>query len=456
MIAAHELVEQAIAAGRPGDQVVVIVDDTAHAHLRRAGEVTTSAAHVLDRQVHVVVTTPGGAAGVVSAGVVSAGGALDAAAVRDLVEAASILARRSTADVDPLPPADRPPASDWHEPAVTAPAGVLAGLAADLSGAARGFALHCYAEHEVRTTWLGTSSGVRRRHVQPSGVVELTARTATSSAWVGVDLPDLSDFNPHPLLDELQQRLGWGATRVDVASGRHEVLLPPSCTADLLKHLYRSAGGRDAADGRTAFSVPDGGTRLGERVAALPVTLRSDPAHKGLECDPFVVTRVSGADTSVADNGLALGPTNWITDGVLTALVHTRASARQAGDAFTPRIGNLVLEGPPGERSTLPEMIAATRNGLLLTSLWYLREVDTRALRLTGLTRDGVYVVRDGEVIGATDDFRFNESPLRLLDRITEIGPTSVTLPREPDDERPRTAMPPVRVADFSAVAARA
>lgn len=455
MIAAHELVERAIAAGRPGDQVVAIVDDTAHAHLRRAGDVTTSAAHVLDRQVHVVVTTPG-AAGMLSAGVVSAGGVLDATAVRDLVEAASTVARRSAADVDPLPPADHPPASDWGEPAVTPPAGVLGGLAAELPAAARGFTVHCYAEQEVRTTWLGTSAGVRRRHVQPSGVVELTARTATSSAWVGVDLPDLSDLSPHPLLDELRLRLGWGATRIDVPPGRHEVLLPPSCTADLLKHLYRSAGGRDAADGRTAFSAPDGGTRLGDRVAALPVTLRSDPAHEGVECDPFVVTRVSGADTSVADNGLALGPTNWITDGVLTALVHTRSSARHAGHPVTPRIGNLVLEGPPGGRPPLPEMIASTRDGLLLTSLWYLREVDARAARLTGLTRDGVYVVRDGEVIGATDDFRFNESPLRLLDRITEIGPTSVTLPREPDDERPRTAMPPVRVADFTAVAARA
>ncbi|MBB5803920.1 putative Zn-dependent protease [Saccharothrix ecbatanensis] len=447
MIAAHELVERALAAGRPGDQVVVIVDDTTHAHLRWAGDVTTSAAHVLDRQVHVAVITSGR-----TAGVVSVGGALDAAAVRDLVETASTVARRSDAVVGSLPPADHPAAPDWHEPAVTASPGVLDGLAGDLRGAARGFALHCYAEQEVRTTLLGTSTGVRRRHVQPSGLVELTARAGTSSAWVGVDVPDLSDLDP--LLDGLERRLDWGRRRVDVPPGRYEVLLPPSCTADLLKHLYRSAGGRDAGEGRTAFSVPGGGTRLGDRVAALPLTLRSDPAYKGLECAPFVVARVSGADTSVADNGLALGPTNWITDGMLTALVHTRASA--GGRPVTPRIGNLVLEGPAGGPSTLSEMIASTRHGLLLTSLWYLREVDTRALRLTGLTRDGVYVVRDGEVVGcSTDDFRFNESPLHLLDRVTEVGPTSVTLPREPDDERIRTSMPPLRVMDFSVVGAR-
>ncbi|WP_447002731.1 metallopeptidase TldD-related protein [Saccharothrix isguenensis] len=448
MIAAHELVERALAAARPGDQVVVIVDDTAHAHLRWAGEVTTSAGHVLNRQAHIAVITSG-----LTAGVVSAGGALDGTAVRDLVDAASTAARRSGAEAEPLPAVDLPPAPDWHEPAVTAPPGALGGVAADLARADR-FDLHCYAEQEVRTTLLGTSAGVRLRHVQPSGVVELTARAATSSAWVGVDVPDLADLRLDPVLDDLEQRLGWGRGRIDVPPGRYEVLLPPSCTADLVKHLYRSAGGRDAADCRTALSAPDGGTRLGDRLAALPLTLRSDPAHEGLECDPFVVTRASGADTSVADNGLALGPTSWITDGVLTALVHTRASARYTGHPVTPRIGNLVLEGAPGG-PTLPEMIASTRHGLLLTSLWYLREVDARALRLTGLTRDGVYVVRDGEVIGATGDFRFNESPLHLLDRIAEVGPTSVTLPREPDDERIRTAMPPVRVADFTAVAAR-
>lgn len=456
MIAAHELVERALTCGRPGDQLAVILDDTTHTHLRWAGTVATRAGHVPDRRLHVVAITPEG-----TAGVVSSGGALDDGAVRDLVAGASAAARSAAAEtgVDPLPAQDRPTARDWADPAATAPPDVLGGLAADVADGARRFAmsgrtLYGYAEHEVRTTLLGTSAGARLRHERSTALADVTARAAEppGSAWAGVERSAVADLDLPDLLRALERRLTWERRRADVRPGEHEVLLSPSCTADLMKWLYLSAGARDAADGRSAFSVPGGGTRVGERLAALPLTLRSDPDEKDLTCDPFVAARSSGADTTVGDNGLALGPARWLTDGILTALVHTRASARRAGAPVTPRVGNLVLEGPPGGPS-LDEMVAATGNGLLLTSLWYLREVDPSTLRLTGLTRDGVYVVRDGEVTGAADDFRFNESPPALLGRATEAGRTVPALAREWDDERTRTAMPPLRVADFAAVA---
>jgi predicted Zn-dependent protease len=453
VIAAHEVVERALAYGRRGDELAVILDDTTHTHLRWAGATVTRAAHVLSRRIHVVVIAPDH-----TAGVVSASGALDAGALRDLVDDASAAARRADAEtVAPLPPPDRPAASDWTEPAGTAPPGVLAQLAAEAADGAHRFgasgrALHGYAEHEVRTTLLGTSTGARLRHVQPTAVVDLTARAAAApvSAWTGIELSDITELDLPDLLGSLEQRLDWGRRRVTVRPGRHEVLLPRSGTADLMRQLYWSAGAQDAEDGRSAFSAPSGGTRLGERFGVLPLTLRSDPGEKDLTCDPFVVVRTSGADTSVGDNGLTLGPTPWITDGVLTALVHTRASARRAGAPVTPRVGNLVLEGASSGPS-LDEMVASTAQGLLLTSLWYLREVDPRTLLLTGLTRDGVYLVRDGEVVGAVDDFRFNESPLDLLGRTTEVGLTAPTLAREWDDQRTRTAMPPLRIGDFAA-----
>ena len=95
-------------------------------------------------------------------------------------------------------------------------------------------------------------------------------------------------------------------------------------------------------------------------------------------------------------------------------------------------------------------MIASTERGLLLTSLWYIREVDPQTLLLTGLTRDGVYLVENGAVRGAVNNFRFNESPVALLGRITEVGRTVPTLPREWADWFTRAAMPPVRVPDFN------
>ncbi|WP_199443807.1 metallopeptidase TldD-related protein [Umezawaea beigongshangensis] len=450
MIPAHEVVERALAAARPGDGTAVVVDEVVHAHLRWAGDTATRAGHVVERRVHVVVLTPAG-----TAGVVSGGGALDASGVRDLVASASAAARRPEAEggAGPLVPADRPEAPDWREPAADAPPHALAETAAEVAEAARDFArrgrvLHGYAEHEVRTTLLGTTTGLRLRHVQPRTLLDLTARAADppASSWAGAEVDSPAELDLPAVLASLERRLDWSARRLDLTPGRYEVLLPPSCTADLMRQLYWSAGARDAEDGRSAFAG-----RLGDRLSSRALTLRSDPTAPGVACDPFVVARTSGADTSVSDNGLSLGPTSWITDGVLTALVHTRASAENAGAPVTPRVGNLVLQGR-GDEPSLSEMIATTRHGLLLTSLWYLRDVDPRTLLLTGLTRDGVHLVRDGEVVAAVDDFRFNESPLHLLDRVLEVGPTSVTLAREWDDERTRTAMPPLRIADFAAV----
>jgi predicted Zn-dependent protease len=151
----------------------------------------------------------------------------------------------------------------------------------------------------------------------------------------------------------------------------------------------------------------------------------------------------------VFDNGLPLGPTEWIRRGELAALAQTRYSARLSGLPVTPPIGNLILE-TPGAQASLDDMIAGTGRGLLLTCLWYIREVDPQTLLLTGLTRDGVYLVENGEVTGSVNNFRFNESPVAMLGRITEAGATAPTLPREWSDYFSRSAMPPLRVDGFN------
>jgi predicted Zn-dependent protease len=104
----------------------------------------------------------------------------------------------------------------------------------------------------------------------------------------------------------------------------------------------------------------------------------------------------------------------------------------------------------PGSSADLDDLVARTERGLLLTCLWYIREVDAQTLLLTGLTRDGVYLVENGQVVGAVNNFRFNESPIALLGRLIEVGRSVAALPREWADWFTRTAMPPVRVADFN------
>jgi predicted Zn-dependent protease len=373
--------------------------------------------------------------------------------VAALVTAATETARRAepSPDASPLvPPWDS--ASNSEERGVAPSAGLealLPGLATACERARRGGRLlYGYAEHQVRTSCVASSTGLRLRHVQPSGVLDLTARRAghPASAWAGSGAPEPGD--PVAMAGRLDERLDRPVRSAQLPPGRYEVLLPPSGTADLMLHLYEALAAWAAHSGQSVFSGPDGRTRLGERLSEVALTLYSDPAEPGLECAPFTIARASTAATSVFDNGLPLTRTDWITGGVLTALTQTRASAAAHGLPCTPEIGNLVLRGEHRGR-TLAEMVAGTERGLLLTSLWYLRDVDPRALLLTGVTRDGVYLVEHGEVTAAVPDFRFNESPVALLGRVTEAGRTEPALPREWGEWPVRTAMPALRISDF-------
>jgi predicted Zn-dependent protease len=250
------------------------------------------------------------------------------------------------------------------------------------------------------------------------------------------------------MVRELDERLDWAGARIELPPGRYETLLPPTAVADLMLDAYWAASAKDAEEGRNAYAAPGGATRVGERLAGLPLRLYSDPQAPGLACPAFVrAESTDSARYSVFDNGAPVAPADWLADGVLTDLVRTRAHAARTGRPFRPLVGNLLLDG--GGTATLEDMVGATERGLLLTSLWYLREVDPETLLLTGLTRDGVYLVENGRVRGAVNNFRFNESPLSLLRRITEVGRTEHTLPREMSDYFRRTAMPPVRVPDF-------
>jgi len=159
-----------------------------------------------------------------------------------------------------------------------------------------------------------------------------------------------------------------------------------------------------------------------------------------------VATTNSTERMSVFDNGMDIGRVDWIRDGTINALAYPRAAAAEFGAPVAVGTDNLLMTGGS---ASLADMIAATEHGLLLTTLWYIREVDPTVLLLTGLTRDGVYLVEDGEVTGAVNNFRFNESPLDLLRRATEAGVSEVTLPREWGDWATRAAMPSLRIPDF-------
>ena len=451
----HEVVERALELSR-ADGCVVIADEQSTANLRWAGNALTTNGVTRGRTLTVIATVDGKegtASGVVSRSAVTPD------ELEPLVRAAEAAARGAgpAEDAQPLVTGVKQ-APEFTEAPVETSSAVFADFAPALGEAfararAGGRELYGFANHELVSSYVGTSTGLRLRHDQPNGTLELNAKSPdrTRSAGAGRSTRDFKDVDPAVLDAELAVRLGWAERRVALPAGRYETLLPPTAVADLLIYQMWSASGRDAVEGRTVFSKPGGGTRVGEKLTDLPLTLRSDPNEPGLESAPFVIAHSSGGDQSVFDNGLPLAPTEWMREGELRHLTTSRHSAALTGLPVAPGIDNIVLDG--GEDRSLDEMVANTDHRgpcLLLTCLWYIREVDPASLLLTGLTRDGVYLVENGEVTGEVNNFRFNESPVGVLGRATEAGRTEKTLPREWSDWFTRAAMPALRVPDFN------
>jgi len=466
----QETVERALAAAK-SDDCVVIAEETSTANLRWAGNTLTTNGVAGSRQLTVIAIDRRGAGNGPGNGHRAATGVVSRAGVRpdqieDVVREAEHAAAEATPaeDAGELTGAGEPGpfgindgAPGWDDQPGQTEIGVLRDFAAALGQTLRaaqgaGRKLYGFAEHQMESTFLGTSAGLRLRHDQPTGRVELNAKSAdmARSAWTGVATRDFTDVDIAGLDAGLTERLGWAARTVALPAGRYETLLPPTAVSDLLVYMYWSTGAKEAAEGRTVFSKPGGGTRIGERLSSQPVTLSSDPRATGLQCAPFVVAHASGPDSSVFDNGLPLDATSWIRDGSLAALISSRHSAAIAGVPVTPGIDNLTFATSASGAPSLEQMIASTGRGLLLTCLWYIREVDPQTLLLTGLTRDGVYLVENGEVTAAVNNFRFNESPVGMLGRLLEVGATVPTLPREWGDYFNRAAMPPVRVEGFN------
>lgn len=455
MIAAQEVVEAGLgAASKSGaDGCVVLVHEGSHADVRFALNTTTTNGVHRARKVSVVVIARDAVATATRAGVVGTDG------VTEMVTDALADARQSPAAEDAFALVDAADGGlgrrSFDQGPEETDASALDGVLSSLSGAferarARDAVLAGFAEIDVDTLYLGSSTGLRLSHAQSTAAVNLVGRTAdgSGSAWVGV--PSI-DPSLEAMEQEIWRRLDWGKKQVALDAGRYEVILPPSGVGDIMTTIdYDALGGQDAEDGRTVFSKEGGGTRLGEAISALPFTLYGDPDERGAECLPFVAAGASSSEVSVFDNGLPCPRTDWLRDGVLARLRYHRAGAAKSKTTMAPYIDNLILRCGDHDGGSVDDMVARTERGLLLTCLWYIRTVDPATLLMTGLTRDGVYVIENGKVVGAANNFRFNESPVDLLVRATEVGTPVRSLGREFGEYLNRTIMPPLRIPDFN------
>ncbi len=251
-----------------------------------------------------------------------------------------------------------------------------------------------------------------------------TAMSPDSSGWASDGAFRLQDVAHLDAARRAAQKAVAGRTPEPIEAEPSTVILEPAATAELLEFVAWSLDAKAADEGRSAFSG-----RLGHRIAVPGVAITSDPMHDQCPATPF------DAD------GTPLPKVEWVADGVLANLSSSRFWAQKTGRPYTGRPTNLLMAGT--DRG-LAKMIEDTPSGILVTRFWYIRFVDPMKLLLTGMTRDGLFRIRDGRVAGGLKNMRFNESPLRMFERITGIGQAQVVAGYG------RGMAPPLRVDGFT------
>ncbi len=291
-----------------------------------------------------------------------------------------------------------------------------------------GLAAAGFWEDEASTRALMNTAGLFAYSRDTNVDFSVTARTpdGTGSGWVSQSYNDVSKLNAGQASEIAHQKAIASKNPTTLEPGRYTAILEPAAAAPLVGNLLYNMDARQADEGRSFLSMPGGGTKLGERVLGTDVTIASDPTH------PDVPT------TAWASDGRPLRPITWINRGVVESLFYSRFWADKQGVSATPRPSNIILSGGT---DSLEDLIATTERGVLVTRTWYIRTVDSQTLLYTGLTRDGTFWIEGGVVRHAIRNFRFNESPIAMLNNVEALGRPVRT---------GRHMIPPMRVSNFT------
>jgi predicted Zn-dependent protease len=219
----------------------------------------------------------------------------------------------------------------------------------------------------------------------------------------------------------------------ELSPGKYTVILEPAATADMIAYCTYFMDARSADEGRSFFSKSGGGNKIGDTLIDTRATIYSDPTDVKAPSIPFNW------------EGMPRNKTFWFENGVLRNLTRSRFWAEKTGQPAVPFYSNLIMEGTD---KTLDQMIESTDYGILVTRFWYIRTVDPRTVLLTGLTRDGLFEIKDGKIAGPIKNFRFNESPIAVLSNIIEIGQAENAVGAE--TENLQINVPALKVKDFN------
>jgi predicted Zn-dependent protease len=282
---------------------------------------------------------------------------------------------------------------------------------------------------------MATSKGLFAFDRSTGALFTVSARTSdgTGAGWAGVNHHDIGKLAPAALGRRAIEKTVDSRGPIPLEPGKYLVLLEPSAVCDLLSAFVGRAEARSADEGRSFFSKKGGGNKLGEKLFPESVNVYSDP-HDSI---------APGAIYS--SHGLPARRRNWIENGTLKDLTYSPYWAKKSNREAVPAPTNIVMQGGS---ATQDELISSVKRGILVTRFWYIREVDPRTLLLTGLTRDGTFLIENGKIVRPVKNFRFNESPVAMLNNIEAMGQSVRALGGE--GAGMPVSVPPLLVRDFT------
>jgi predicted Zn-dependent protease len=388
-------------------EVLVSVRHRSGGNLRFARNQATTEGNVETFEISVTASIDGRSATAV-------GNRTDKASLEALMAEAEELAALSPVDPEHMPPVgkglylqvaghDKSTAKlDAKLRAETVGKAIAAADAADVE-------LAGFFEHHEQSHAIATSAGAFGFFPSTSASMTTTCRTRdqSGSGWAGTESHRASDIDGETLTQLAAEKAEISKAPTTLEPGKQLVILEPQAVGELLEFLIDALDARAADEGRSWFSHPDGGARIGEELFHTSINLRSNPADKQHPAAPFTA------------EGEAHKLVDWIRSGVLTSLSSSRYWANKSGGVALPQPSSILLDGADVD---LIDLVRAIDRGVLVTRFWYNRNLDPRTILATGLTRDGTFLVEQGKITTAIKNFRYNESPVTMLKNVLALG----------------------------------
>ena len=293
-----------------------------------------------------------------------------------------------------------------------------------------------YMDARAGTSSIATSSGLYGSHASTGVAYTLTCRSpdGLQSGWAGDEANDWTRIESQRIAnDAVSKCRSWRRTALE--PGEYTVILEPTAVGMLMLRMMNTFNQRAADEGRSYFSRPGGGNRIGESLFNRRVTIFSDPAYADAETAPFT------------GDGQPLAPQTWIDAGRLQDLSRSRFWASRTGQAPLPAPANLIMRGG---NDSLAEMVATTRRGILLSRFWYNRGLNPRTISYTGLTRDGTFLIENGRISRPVTNFRFNQSLVTMLQNVEMLGPPVRVAASENSSVGTPIVVPAMKVGRFN------